>query len=100
MARTSTTRPATCTGRGGTARHVGGPPHGTADYRSTGDSWSSIDVDLAAEASCEIGEGDVAVAACVEAARAAGIEWLVYEHDDPTDPAASIDTGAAFLKSV
>lgn len=45
----------------------------------------------------ELGEGDVDVQACVEAASEAGAEWLVYEHDDPDDPAASLEHGAAFL---
>lgn len=48
----------------------------------------------------EIGEGDVDMAACADAARAVDAEWLVYEHDDPDDPAASIDAGAAFLESL
>ncbi|MDG5759070.1 sugar phosphate isomerase/epimerase [Natronococcus sp. A-GB1] len=46
----------------------------------------------------ELGEGDVDVQACVEAAADAGAEWLVYEHDDPDDPAASLAHGAAFLR--
>ncbi|WP_135364371.1 sugar phosphate isomerase/epimerase family protein [Halosimplex halophilum] len=46
---------------------------------------------------CEIGDGDVDMQACADAAREADAEWLVYEHDDPEDPAASIDTGAEFL---
>ncbi|AGB37658.1 sugar phosphate isomerase/epimerase family protein [Natronococcus occultus] len=45
----------------------------------------------------EIGEGDVDVRACAEAAADAGTEWLVYEHDDPSDPAASLERGAAVL---
>ncbi|WP_293030297.1 sugar phosphate isomerase/epimerase [Natronococcus sp.] len=45
----------------------------------------------------ELGEGDVDVQACVEAAADAGAEWFVYEHDDPDDPAASLEHGAAFL---
>ena len=49
---------------------------------------------------CEIGEGDVDMQACADAAREAGTEWLIYEHDQPDDPAASIETGAAFLDSL
>ncbi len=45
----------------------------------------------------EIGDGDVDMAACAAAAREGGAEWLVYEHDEPADPVASIDAGAAFL---
>ena len=48
----------------------------------------------------EIGEGDVDMQACADAARDVDAEWLVYEHDDPEDPAASIETGAAFLDSL
>lgn len=45
----------------------------------------------------EIGNGDVDVRTCAEAAADAGAEWLVYEHDDPIDPAASLERGAAVL---
>ncbi|WP_114578721.1 sugar phosphate isomerase/epimerase [Saliphagus sp. LR7] len=48
----------------------------------------------------EIGDGDVDIAACAEAARKAEVEWLIYEHDEPEDPAASIETGAAVLNSI
>ncbi|TYL38991.1 sugar phosphate isomerase/epimerase [Natronococcus pandeyae] len=48
----------------------------------------------------EIGEGDVDMQACAEAAEAVGAEWLVYEHDDPDDPAASLEHGAAFLSDL
>jgi sugar phosphate isomerase/epimerase len=53
--------------------------------------------DMADGEFAEIGEGDVDMQACADAARAIDAEWLVYEHDQPADPAASIDTGAAFL---
>jgi sugar phosphate isomerase/epimerase len=45
----------------------------------------------------EIGEGDVDMGACAGAAEDAGAEWLVYEHDDPDDSAASLEHGAVFL---
>ncbi|MFC4989435.1 sugar phosphate isomerase/epimerase family protein [Saliphagus infecundisoli] len=48
----------------------------------------------------EIGDGDVDMAACAEAARKAEVEWLIYEHDEPEDPAASIETGATVLRSI
>jgi sugar phosphate isomerase/epimerase len=48
----------------------------------------------------EIGEGVVDMAACAAAAADAGSEWLIYEHDEPADPAASIETGAEFLESL
>ncbi|MFC4543217.1 sugar phosphate isomerase/epimerase family protein [Halosolutus amylolyticus] len=48
----------------------------------------------------DIGRGDVDMRACAEAAAAVDAEWLIYEHDDPTDPTVSIDRGAAFLDAV
>ena len=45
----------------------------------------------------EIGTGDVDMHACADAAREAGAEWFIYEHDDPDDPRASIEHGASFL---
>lgn len=45
----------------------------------------------------ELGDGEVALDACATAARDAGAEWLLYEHDEPTDPAASLERGAATL---
>jgi sugar phosphate isomerase/epimerase len=48
----------------------------------------------------EIGEGDVDMQTCADAARAVDASWLIYEHDQPEDPVRSIDTGAAFLKEL
>ena len=48
----------------------------------------------------EIGAGDVNMPACAEAAREIGSEWLIYEHDDPDDPAGTIDHGAAYLNEL
>lgn len=45
----------------------------------------------------EIGRGDVDMQACAVAARAVDADWLIYEHDDPADPATTIDHGGAFL---
>lgn len=53
--------------------------------------------DVAGDRSVELGKGDLDVEACVRAAREAGTEWLVYEHDDPDDPAASLERGAETL---
>lgn len=58
------------------------------------------DVDLGTRSPCKIGEGDVDMLACAAAANEANADWLVYEHDSPVDPAASIDAGAAFLESL
>jgi sugar phosphate isomerase/epimerase len=40
-----------------------------------------------------LGEGVVALQAVVDAAREAGTEWLVFEHDNPEDPADAIQAG-------
>lgn len=48
----------------------------------------------------EIGDGEVDMTACATAARAADASWLVYEHDQPEDPTASIEAGAEFLADV
>jgi sugar phosphate isomerase/epimerase len=48
----------------------------------------------------EIGDGDVDMVACAEAGRAVGVDWFIYEHDQPDDPVASIEAGAAFLNDL
>lgn len=58
------------------------------------------DVHAESETPREIGEGDVDMQACADAARNVGADWLVYEHDTPEDPATSIDVGASFLASL
>ena len=58
------------------------------------------DVRVADETPVEIGSGDVDMQACADAARHANIEWLIYEHDIPEDPAESIETGASYLASL
>ena len=58
------------------------------------------DVDIETGTPVEIGEGDVDMQACADAAHDAGAEWLVYEHDHPDDPIASIDHGASFLDTL
>lgn len=49
---------------------------------------------------CEIGEGVVDMEACAATAKTIDADWLIYEHDNPADPAASIDHGAAYLRSL
>jgi sugar phosphate isomerase/epimerase len=44
----------------------------------------------------EVGEGDVDNAAAIAAA--GKLEWLVYEHDEPEDPLASLEAGAKYLE--
>lgn len=48
----------------------------------------------------ELGEGDVDLTACATAARESGADWLVYEHDDPADPLASLRHGAERLREL
>jgi len=45
----------------------------------------------------ELGDGAVAIDSCAAAARNAGAKWLIYEHDEPADPAASLENGARIL---
>ncbi|WP_339103487.1 sugar phosphate isomerase/epimerase [Haloterrigena salinisoli] len=53
--------------------------------------------DVAEGRPVELGDGEVDVDACAAAARDAGAEWLLYEHDEPSDPAASLARGARTL---
>lgn len=50
--------------------------------------------------SVDLGEGDVDLDACVAAARRADAEWLVFEHDDPADPAATLRRAATAFESL
>ena len=53
--------------------------------------------DVADDEPVELGEGILDAEACVAAARDAETEWLVYEHDEPDDAAASLEHGAETL---
>jgi sugar phosphate isomerase/epimerase len=57
---------------------------------------ADVDVDLGE--SVVLGDGDVDLDAAVASARNADVEWLVYEHDEPADPIASIERGATALR--
>lgn len=57
------------------------------------------DVD-AAGSPVELGTGILDLEACVEAACHARVDWLVYEHDEPDDPARSLDHGAKTLAAL
>ncbi|WP_255170485.1 sugar phosphate isomerase/epimerase family protein [Natrononativus amylolyticus] len=65
---------------------------------------SSIDLvhlkDVDGDRPCALGRGDVPLEACVDAARAAGVEWVIYEHDDPADPLAALRRDADTLVSL
>ncbi|MFC7325678.1 sugar phosphate isomerase/epimerase family protein [Halorubrum rutilum] len=58
----------------------------------------AADVDVARGESVALGEGDLDLDSVVASARGAGVEWLVYEHDDPADPVASIERGERALR--
>lgn len=70
------------------------------EYGDSIDILHMKDMDAGKEEFREIGEGDVDMAACAEAGHNADVEWFIYEHDDPADPATSIDAGAAFLNDL
>ncbi|WP_135824133.1 sugar phosphate isomerase/epimerase family protein [Halorussus ruber] len=53
--------------------------------------------DVAGTTPVELGEGDLEIEECVRAASEAGTEWLVYEHDEPTDAEESLRHGAETL---
>lgn len=59
-----------------------------------------VSVDAAAPRggrSVDLGEGDLDVEACRTAARTADVDWLVFEHDEPSDPVASLGHAAETL---
>ncbi|EMA64463.1 sugar phosphate isomerase/epimerase family protein [Halorubrum lipolyticum] len=58
----------------------------------------AADADVDRGESVALGEGDVDLDAVVASARNADCEWLVYEHDDPADPIASVEQGAKVLR--
>lgn len=58
------------------------------------------DVEADAGEPTELGAGDLDPAACARAADRAGAEWLIYEHDEPDDPEASLFHGAELLASL
>ena len=71
--------------------------------REYGDRLSLVhmkDMHTSEGAFAEIGEGDVDMAACADAAHDVDADWLIYEHDDPENPVESIETGASFLGSL
>lgn len=47
----------------------------------------------------ELGDGELDLEACIDAAREIGVEWLLYEHDTPEMPMESLEHGAETLKS-
>jgi len=60
----------------------------------------AADVDVDRGASVALGNGDVDLDSVITSARRADVEWLVYEHDDPSDPVASTENGAKTLEEL
>lgn len=58
------------------------------------------DVDVETGAPVDLGEGDVDVGGCVAAARRNGAAWLVFEHDRPAEPLATLERAAERLRSI
>jgi sugar phosphate isomerase/epimerase len=46
------------------------------------------------------GEGILAFAAIIEAARAVGVEWYIVEQDEPREPLADVATALGYLESL
>lgn len=57
------------------------------------------DIDNETGIPVEVGNGDVDLDSCAQAAINQDAEWLIYEHDFPDDPKASLERGAAFLEA-
>lgn len=49
------------------------------------------DYDLSTEESVDLGDGDVDIAGCIDAAQAAEVEWAIVEFESSEDPLASAD---------
>jgi sugar phosphate isomerase/epimerase len=45
----------------------------------------------------DLGHGDVGLRGVLEAADRNGVEWVVFEHDDPADPARTVHEAADWL---
>ncbi|SNZ17021.1 Sugar phosphate isomerase/epimerase [Natronoarchaeum philippinense] len=68
---------------------------------TVGDRVPSIhlkDMDFETEAFVNLGEGDLDVERAAMTAIDEGVDWLVYEHEDPSDPVESVVTGASKLE--
>lgn len=47
----------------------------------------------------DLGTGRVDVEGCLAAAREANVEWVIYEHDDPSDPIASLQRASELFRA-
>ena len=55
------------------------------------------DVDRVSGEPVELGEGDLPLEAVLAVADRSGVEWVVYEHDEPSDPIESMRHGVGLL---
>jgi len=58
------------------------------------------DYDLDRQVSVDLGDGDVDVAGCVDAARDVGVEWAIVEFEDSDDPLRSAERSHETLASL
>jgi sugar phosphate isomerase/epimerase len=58
------------------------------------------DADAETMTCVELGDGDLDLERVLDAVRRAGVEWCIYEHDEPSDPRASLTRGAETLESL
>ena len=84
----------------GWARAAGADPTALVErYADRVSHAHFADADAETMTCVDLGEGDLDLDACLDAVRAADVEWYVYEHDDPDDPRASLRHGAETLDS-
>ncbi|MFC7189748.1 sugar phosphate isomerase/epimerase family protein [Halocatena marina] len=58
------------------------------------------DVSVEDESFANLGNGDLDVERAGRVAIEAGVDWIVYEHEDPTDPVESVVNGASKLQQL
>lgn len=46
----------------------------------------------------DLGTGDLALEDCLAVASEAGVEWAIYEHDEPDDPLVALERGPRVLR--
>lgn len=66
-----------------------------------GDRTASVhlkDMHFDEEEFANLGDGDLDVDRAARTAIEAGVDWLVYEHEEPADPVESVVTGASKLR--
>lgn len=56
------------------------------------------DMIVETETPVELGEGDIDLESCIDAAISADVEWLIYEYDWPPNPRSSLNRGAEWLQ--